>query len=123
MTPKPTYQVGRRAFLARVMAALAAVALPAWPSRTRAADGGAEHVIDIRDLTFRPATLDVRAGDTITWVNHDIAPHTATAADKSWDTGLLKRGEQGSITVKPGMTTQYFCRFHPAMKAVVRVVG
>lgn len=122
MTTSPTNQLGRRTFSARVMAALVAVALPGWPRGARAA-GGTAHTVEIRDLTFRPQRLDVRAGDTITWINHDIAPHTATAVDGSWDTGPLKKGARASVTVGADMTSQYFCRFHPAMKAVVRVVG
>ncbi len=122
MTVKPTNQLGRRAFSARVMAALAAVALPAWPRRVQA-DGGTTHTVNIRDLTFHPESLDVRAGDRITWINHDIAPHTATAVDGRWDTGPLKKGARASVTVGADMTSHYFCRFHPAMKAVVRVLG
>lgn len=115
----------RRAVWTGVMAAIAAVALSAAPRWPRAADGsGTAHTVEIRDLKFVPESLDVRAGDTITWINRDIAPHTATATDKSWDTGTLKRGERASVTVVgPGMTGWYFCRFHPAMKATLRVLG
>jgi plastocyanin len=68
-----------------------------------------------------PDRLNVRAGDTVTWVNRDIAPHTATAADNSWDTGTLRKGEQATLEVRPGMAADYVCRFHPAMKGTLKV--
>ncbi len=39
------------------------------------------HTVTNSDFKFSPATLRVVAGDTIIWVNLDIVPHTATAAD------------------------------------------
>jgi len=47
------------------------------------------HIVDISDLTFSPQSLEVKVGDTITWVNNDFIPHTATAVDKSWDSKNL----------------------------------
>lgn len=76
-----------------------------------------EHVVEIVGFKFIPKSLAVKAGDTITWINKDIAPHTATADDSSFDTGELKQNESGSITVSSDQTISYFCRFHPTMKA------
>ncbi|HMB48325.1 MAG TPA: cupredoxin family copper-binding protein [Afifellaceae bacterium] len=75
------------------------------------------HEVEIKAFKFVPATLKVSPGDTITWTNRDLVPHTATAHDKSWDTGRIERGKSASITCRQGMATAYFCRFHPAMKA------
>lgn len=61
------------------------------------------HVIEIRDFVFSPLSVEVKTGDTITWKNFDIVPHTATAKDSSWDSGSLK--------------LDYFCIFHPMMEA------
>tara|TARA_R110002073_G_scaffold85978_26_gene204337 strand:- start:528 stop:848 length:321 start_codon:yes stop_codon:yes gene_type:complete len=49
------------------------------------------NTIRIEKLKFSPPVLEAAVGDTITWVNCDVVPHTATALDKSWDTGLLKK--------------------------------
>ncbi len=76
-----------------------------------------EHVVEITGFKFIPESLSVKAGDTIKWINKDIAPHTATADDMSFDTGELKQNESRSITVSSDQTISYFCRFHPAMKA------
>ena len=76
-----------------------------------------EHIVEIRNLTFIPAELDVSPGDTITWINYDFVPHTVTADDKSWDSGLIEANGKWQIVVIKGTYESYFCRFHPNMKA------
>lgn len=110
--------VKRRQFVKGAVAASAAAALP---STVRAAQETRDHIIEIRKFKFVPDSLVVRTGDTITWVNHDIVPHTATAKDKSWDTGTIKKGERGTIDVGDGFSESYFCRFHPNMKAAFKI--
>lgn len=78
-----------------------------------------EHVVEITGFKFIPESISVKAGDTVKWINKDIAPHTATADDMSFDTGLLKQNESGSITFSNDQTISYFCRFHPNMKATL----
>lgn len=79
------------------------------------------HQVKIRKFKFSPQLLKVKLGDTVTWTNEDIAPHTATANDKSWSTGRLKKGQSESIIVKDAMSTDYFCKFHPNMKASLKL--
>ena len=74
------------------------------------------HRIAIRDFVFEPALVRVSPGDTVTWTNFDIAPHTATANDESWYTGLLGQNEARELIVTDNTTPEYFCRFHPMMK-------
>ena len=75
------------------------------------------HVVEIRNLEITPNELAVAPGDTITWVNYDIVPHTVTADDKSWDSGLIKANGQWEIVVIKDMLPSYFCQYHPTMKA------
>lgn len=94
-----------------------------WLTGKASASGaGTTHVVEIRDFLFVPDRLEVRAGDQITWINRDIAPHTATAIDASWDSGELGRAEEWQTTVEPDMETEYFCRFHPMMKATLKIL-
>ena len=117
--------VSRRHVLTGVAAASAAAVLA--PGSMTAAlagqDGPREHHVEIHKFKFSPAELTVKPGDTITWTNHDIAPHTATARDKTWDTGTIKKGEAGSIVATADMPTDYFCRFHPQMKASLKLLA
>ncbi|NIS09074.1 MAG: cupredoxin family copper-binding protein [Candidatus Dadabacteria bacterium] len=74
------------------------------------------HVVEIRNLEFIPAELQVSPGDTVEWVNKDFIPHTATANDESWDSGLLNKDDSWKLIVNTETQTNYFCRFHPNMK-------
>lgn len=77
--------------------------------------------IAIRDFAYDPPTLTISAGRAVTWTNKDPVAHTATADDKSWDSGNLNQGQSWThIFDKPG-TYEYFCIYHPYMKATVTV--
>ena len=78
-----------------------------------------QHVVEIRDFEYSPLADAVKPGDTVTWVNKDLVPHTATAIDESWDTGNILPGEMKSITITDAMIDGYICRFHPVMKSVL----
>ncbi len=80
-----------------------------------------EHKIEITNFAFVPEMVNARVGDTITWVNRDIVPHTATGEGGSWDTGSINKGESKSLIVTAGMVSDYICRFHPTMKGALRV--
>ncbi len=112
----------RRDLVTGAMAAGAAMAASIAPRiSARAQTTTAQHVVEIHRFKFLPDTLKVNAGDTITWINKDIVPHTATAADKSWDTGKIKKGERQTVVVTNGFHENYYCRFHQNMKGAVSV--
>jgi plastocyanin len=79
------------------------------------------HTVEITGFKFVPATLSVRPGDKIRWINRDIAPHTATAVDESWDTGTLEKGASVVTVVGGAIAEKYFCRFHPHMTAELKL--
>ena len=105
---------------AAAFAAAVFFAFALQPVSAEAADGRA-HVIEIRKLEFNPPALEVEPGDTIIWINHDLVPHTVTADDKSWDSPTLETGDEWLMVVRDGMLESYFCRFHPSMKAELRI--
>lgn len=107
-------KINKRQFLCGAMSSLI---VPAGP--VMAADR-VMHTIEIHDLKFLPKSLIVRPGDRVRWINRDIAPHTATALNDSWDTGELGFDEEASIAVTPGLATDYFCAFHPHMWGELR---
>lgn len=94
-------------------------ALAASPPQQPAA--GVEVRID--NFSFAPAALEVRAGATVTWVNHDDIPHTvvSTDKDKSFKSKTLDTDEKFSfVFAKPGRYP-YFCSLHPKMTGEVVV--
>lgn len=99
----------------RITAALAAVILFGFDGVHDTKPVPQQHVIEIQGFQFQPLQSSLQPGDTVTWVNRDLAPHTATAVDNSWSTGELKQGERGSVVVTDDMQAAYRCRYHPAM--------
>jgi LPXTG-motif cell wall-anchored protein len=77
----------------------------------------------ITDFKFAPATITVHAGDTVTWVNNGPTEHSATASDKSFDTGLLQKGASASHTFTQAGTFAYICKIHPFMHGTVIVLA
>lgn len=72
---------------------------------------------------YTPKTLTVDVGDRIAFLNRGRVPHTATARDGAFDTGLLRGNETGVVTVtKPGTHT-YYCLPHPWMIGTVVARG
>jgi plastocyanin len=78
----------------------------------------ANHAVTIQGMKFSPANITIAAGDTITFTNKDSAPHNATAADGSFATPRLGKGESAKVTVGAG-THDYICTIHPMMKGKV----
>ena len=113
----------RRKLLSTLAASsVAATLLPSFSSVAFAHNGKTHktHQVMIKNFKFEPEILNVEIGDTIIWKNLDIAPHTATATDKSWTTKTLKKGAQEEIVISKDMKLDYYCRFHPMMKATLK---
>lgn len=87
-----------------------------------AATATVDHVeVKMVNMAFQPANLQVKAGTTVTWVNEDSAPHTATARDHSWDSGIFNQGQSWSYTFDTPGAYDYFCVVHPYMTGKVTV--
>jgi plastocyanin len=77
--------------------------------------------VEIADFTFSPGQITVTAGTTVTWVNNDSAPHTATGDGGEFDTGTINSGGSASITFNTAGTFTYHCEIHPNMTATIVV--
>lgn len=62
-------------------------------------------------------------GAKVTWQNKDSVIHTATAKDKSFDTGNIAAGSSGSATIKGQGKIDYFCTIHPTMTGTLTVAA
>ena len=76
--------------------------------------------ISMEKLEISPAEVTARVGDTVEWINKDVLAHTATARNGDWDVMLPPR-KSGTLVLKKAGTIEYYCRFHPNMKAVLIV--
>ena len=81
-----------------------------------------KNAVTIKGFAFNPETITVKKGTTVTWTNEDAAGHTATADDGTFDTGLIAKGESGSVTFDTVGTFSYHCTPHPNMKGTVVVI-
>ncbi|MGK2962176.1 MAG: cupredoxin domain-containing protein [Gemmatimonadaceae bacterium] len=75
----------------------------------------------IKNLSYLQPRLRVTVGTTIEWTNDDPLPHTVTAADKSFDSGLIDPGKKFRYTFTKAGTFSFFCVPHPFMKGTVEV--
>lgn len=98
-----------------------ALVLAGLPRAARAHDGAHEVEVRIAHFVFGPERIEIFVGDSVTWTNEDLAPHTATAEDGAWDTGALERGGAGRITFETVGEHRYFCAFHSHMRGAVLV--
>lgn len=76
--------------------------------------------ITMENLVISPAEISARVGDTITWINKDVFAHTATAKNGDFDVTLPPKKSATSVLKKAG-TVEYYCRYHPNMKATLKV--
>lgn len=75
----------------------------------------------IANFSFEPATLTVKAGTTVTWVNQDDEPHTATATDKRFNSKTLDNGDRFSQEFNAPGVYNYYCALHPKMTGKIIV--
>jgi plastocyanin len=76
--------------------------------------------IVIENLVYAPAAASAKVGDTIEWVNKDVLAHTATARNGDFEVMMPAKQTVTSVLKKAG-TVDYFCRFHPNMKATLNI--
>ena len=79
------------------------------------------HTIVIADMKYAPESLTVKPGDTIVWVNKDFFPHTATAADKSFDSRDIGTNKSWKYVAGKKGAFPYICTLHPTMKGTLIV--
>ena len=76
--------------------------------------------VEVKDFKFRPGTVTVAPGTTVTWHNADESPHTVTFTDGAGSGGLERDDRYSYTFTKPG-TYNYVCKIHPNMRADVVV--
>ena len=76
----------------------------------------------IKNFSFNPAHITIKRGTRVRWINKDSVQHTATANNgRSFDSGLLRKGQRYSHTFKRAGKKPYHCEPHPHMKGSVTV--
>jgi plastocyanin len=81
-----------------------------------------QSIISIDNFTFKPETMTVNAGTTVSWINHDDIPHLVViiggANSKS---PALDTDQEFSYKFSTPGTYNYFCSLHPKMTGKIIV--
>jgi len=72
---------------------------------------------------YLPANLTVKVGTTVTWVNHDAAPHTVTSTTGAFDSGNMPIVAVSKYTFTQPGTYSYYCTYHTWMKGSIVVAS
>lgn len=80
-------------------------------------------VIVIKNFAFRPTTLTVRAGETVTWVNCETnsTSHTSTSNGNLWDSGLIAPSTTFDHTFATAGSFAFHCIPHAFMTGTITV--
>ena len=77
--------------------------------------------VKIDNFTFNPRQVTVKAGDTVTWINHDDIPHTVTSKTMAFRSKPMDTDDKFSFTFTTPGSYAYFCSLHPHMTGSVVV--
>jgi len=75
--------------------------------------------------SFQPATLSIKVGTEVMWVNSSDAPHTVTSdsAGVFGTTSNIAEHQNFTFTFTSAGTFPYHCNIHPYMKATITVTS
>jgi len=107
--------------LAVVVPGLLSCGGPGAAGPAKAARTPVSHTVTIEAVAFTPASITVKAGDSIVWVNKDPFPHTVTSKAGGFDSLSIQPDRSWTLTPSaPGELT-YICTLHPNMSGTIRV--
>lgn len=81
------------------------------------------YAVSIGDNYFEPATAAIESGDSVTWTNIGTVPHTVTAENGLFDSGVLDPGESYTVDFDGQGNVAYYCTLHPEMTGSLAVGG
>ena len=76
-------------------------------------------MVSILTMSYGSARTEVLTGDTVSWRNDSIRPHTVSASDGSWSSQRLLPHASFSHRFDADGTVDYYCQIHPGMRARV----
>jgi plastocyanin len=109
---------------------------PTTPAPTSGTGGGGGNGAEVSipqgsstlsEDAYDPNPVQVSAGGTVTWINDDAQPHTATSGENAvpngkFDSGILAAHKSFSHTFAEAGEYPYYCMLHPNMVGTVSVI-
>ena len=71
--------------------------------------------------SFSPNPVEIKVGETVTWINDNSGRHTLTSKDGVFDSGMMGKEQSFSFTFDKAGEYPYFCEPHPNMVDTVVV--
>ena len=105
--------------LTRTLARGAIVPLVAFAIAAASPARAADTEVKIDNFTFNPQKITVKAGDTVTWTNHDDIPHTVTSKTMVFRSKAMDTDDKFSFTFATPGKYDYFCSLHPHMTGLI----
>ena len=92
-------------------------------------NGAAVQQSSLNKEYYKPVNMSVISNSKVTWLNQDIAAHTATSGqsiDSSntgqvFDTGTISPGSSGFAVITGSNEIPYHCTFHPWMLGILQI--
>ena len=114
---RPRPEPGGLRWAAALVAAVAFVVplVTSGPARAE------EHTDEIKGLAFNPDSITIRAGDTVTWVNHDSDRHHISG--DGFESKELARNDAFSTQFPEPAQIAYHCTIHTYMEGKVIVLN
>lgn len=98
------------------------VAFFLFTASTAAGSGAATVTVEICDNCFKPDTVTVNVGDTVTWMQMGQRPHDVTAQNGAFSSPRrMMNGASFSYTATAPGTYNYECTIHAGMNGVLMV--
>jgi len=79
--------------------------------------------VEIDNFAFSPARITVKAGTTVTWVNHDDIPHSIVCPALKMKSHPMDTDETFAYRLEQEGTFDYICGLHPHMHGQVVVAA
>ena len=93
----------------------------ACPQGVALADDPPVTKVTIDNFSFTPATLTVKLGTKVTFVNHDDIPHSIVSVPGKFRSKALDTDQSFEYTFATAGDFDYFCGLHPHMKGKIIV--
>ena len=77
--------------------------------------------VSISNYAFSPASLTVKVGTTVTWINHDDDPHSVDSTEGKFKSKALDTGSKFEFRFTEAGEYPFNCRFHPKMTGKIIV--
>lgn len=78
------------------------------------------HKVEIKDFSFNPKNLQIKAGVTVEWTNKDSVAHKIKF-DSGEESPTMQSGETYEKLFTKNGTYSYICSIHPSMKGTIIV--